>query len=214
VTPPDSIEVPEPRTHDTAARLVGRRVALRAVAVTDYDFLYDISMAPDNVVRWRFRGTTPSPEGFIQTLWQGVMAQFLIVRPSNGAPVGLITAYNTDPRSGTTHIALIVAPPYENQGWVMDAVPLFLGYLFDTWNLRKIYYETIEFNYARFASGLGTRFHVEGCLRDHEYHAGRYWHVYTLAVYREEWEQRAERVMPYVLGTTPPGARPGPGPDR
>jgi RimJ/RimL family protein N-acetyltransferase len=180
-------------------------VELRAVGAPDYDFLYIVAMAPSNVIRWRFRGSTPSPESFVQTLWQNVLAQFMIVRPTDGSPLGLITAYNTDPRGQTTHVALIIAPEYEKQGWVMDAIPLFLAYLFETWNLRKVYYDTIEFNYARFASGLNTRFHVEGCLKDHEFHDGSYWHVYTLAVYREEWAERAKRVMPYVLGSSRPG---------
>jgi RimJ/RimL family protein N-acetyltransferase len=198
-----SIDIPAPRAHDVAARLRGRRVALRPLTAQDYDFVYSISTAPENLVRWRFRGSTPSPEAFIQSLWQGVMAQFMITRPDDGAPVGLIYCYNTDPRSQTTHIAIIIAPEYERQGWVMDAFTLFIGYLFETWNLRKVYYETIEFNYAQFASGAGSHFHVEGCFKDHEFHAGQYWHIYTLAFYREEWLTMSDRTLAYVLGTPP-----------
>jgi RimJ/RimL family protein N-acetyltransferase len=208
-TTPIEIDVPAPRSYDTVARLRGRRVELRPVTIPDYEFLYNISLAPDNLVGWRYRGTTPSPEALVQSLWQNVLAQFMIVRPTDRSRVGLISAYNADLHNLTTRVALIVAPEYEQQGWVMDAVALFLGYLFETWNLRKVYYETIEFNYARFASGLNTRFHVEGCLKHHTFHAGQYWHVYTLAVYREEWAKRAERVLPYVLGASPPGMRPG-----
>jgi RimJ/RimL family protein N-acetyltransferase len=192
-------EIPEPRRYDNTPPLRGRHVQLRTIQLEDYGFLYEIATGPETISRWRYRGATPSPEAFSQSLWHGVLAQFVIIRPDSDERVGLVSAYNADFRHRTAHLALILAPQYDRRGWVMEASTLFLAYLFETWDFRKIYYESLEFNYARFASGAGKHFHVEGCLRDHEYHDGRYWHLYMLAVYRDEWRKLAEPVMSRIL---------------
>jgi RimJ/RimL family protein N-acetyltransferase len=187
VRPPSQMEVPEPRNHDASATLRGRRVHLRPVVPADYPALYRMATAPETIVRWRHRGVTPNPDTFGEALWQGVLSQFVIVRPSRSEPIGLIVAYNANLRHQTVAMALLVAPEYEKQGWIMDSTALFLVYLFETWPFRKVYYEMIEFNYARISSGAGRHFHIEGCLRDHEYHDSKYWHHYILAAYRDEY---------------------------
>lgn len=194
-----SAEIPKPRRHDGLPPLRARHVQLRPLQLEDYAFLYEIATAPETLTRWRYRGSTPSPDAFVQSLWQGVLTQFLILRPDTGDRVGAISAYNADFRHQIAHMAMIVAPKYERQGWVMESSTLFLAYLFETWSFRKVYYESLEFNYARFASGAGKHFHVEGCLRDHEFHDGRYWHLYVLAVYRDEWQKLAEPVLARIL---------------
>ena len=178
---------PTPRAHDDPPVLDGRRVKLRPVTPDDYRFLYEISTSTDNLVRWRYRGSTPAPEAFAQSLWQGVQAQFVIVRAGTSEPLGLIISYNADLRNQTVFMAIIIAPGLEGQGWVLDATALFLVYLFRTWPIRKVYYEMLEFNFARISSGAGRHFTVEGCLIDHEYHDGRLWNFYTLAVYRQQY---------------------------
>ena len=44
------------------------------------DALYRLSTDPAINFRWRFRGAYPTPENFEAALWQGVVAQFIVVR--------------------------------------------------------------------------------------------------------------------------------------
>jgi len=190
--------VPAPRGADAVPVLKGRHVQLRPVNGGDYPFLVALQTDPENLIRWRYRGTTPSPEQIIQTLWQGVLAQFLIVRADTYEPVGLVVGYNAEFRHNYIYLAMIVTPHCELRGWTFEANALFITYLFETFAFQKIYLDVIEFNYRKLASGAGTLFHVEGCLIDHEYHLGRRWHLYTLAIYRHEWPQILERVTPHL----------------
>jgi len=206
VSPPGSSEarnlpragVPAPRGADAVPVLEGRHVRLKPLDAGDYPFLIALQTAPENLIRWRYRGTTPSPEHILQTLWQGVLAQFLIVRTDTKEPLGLVVGYNAEFRHNYIYLAMIVTPDCELRGWTFEANALFISYLFETFAFQKIYLDVIEFNYRRLASGAETLFHVEGCLIDHEYHLGRRWHLYTLAIYRHEWPQILERVTPHL----------------
>lgn len=181
----------------------GRHLRLRPVTPMDYDFLYRTSMREEINWRWRHRGATPSLDQFVQSLWQGVMAAFLIEQKSTGRPMGLIFTYSPNFQHGFTYLGMLLAPEYKRAAWSMEAGALFLHYVFTTWNFRKVYMETLEFNFAQFRSGAGKYFDVEGCLRQHEYYQGRYWDYYLLAIYRDVWEKHARRVLPHILPRKP-----------
>jgi hypothetical protein len=91
---------------------------------------------------------------------------------------------------------MIVAPEHEMTGWSFEATALFISNLFETFGFYKLYFEMIEFNYRTLASGAGSLFHVAGCLQHHEQHLGQRWHLYTLAIYRDEWHDTLARVAP------------------
>jgi len=192
---------PAPRGVDAVPALRGRYVALRAVTTADYEFLLKLQTAPENMIRWRYRATTPSPELLVQSLWQGVLAQFLVTRIDTGEPIGLVVAYNPEFRHGYVSLAAIFEPAYENAGWTLEATAVLLAFLFESFPFRKVYLEVIEFNYERLASGAESIFHVEGCQRDHEFHFGRYWHQYVLAIYRDEFADLLARVAPELAAT-------------
>jgi RimJ/RimL family protein N-acetyltransferase len=188
--------VPAPRPADAVPRLEGRHVRLRAITAADYPYLLDLQMAPEQLVRWRYRGRTFSPEQMLQSLWQSVLCQFLIVRHDNAEPSGLVIAYNPEFRHQYAYLAMIVPPDNELAGWTFEAMAIFISHLFESFGFRKLYLEMIEFNYERVASGAGTLFHIEGCLRNHEYHLGRLWHQYLLAIYADEWGASIAEVAP------------------
>jgi RimJ/RimL family protein N-acetyltransferase len=131
-----------------------------------------------------------------------VLAQFLVVRSDTGEPVGLVACYNADFRHSYAYLAMIVAPQYEANGWPLEAAGVFLTYIFETFGFHKVYMESVEFNYRQLASGAGSLFHVEGCLRDHEYHLGQRWHQYTLAIYAQEWTETVGRLAPDLVPRT------------
>jgi RimJ/RimL family protein N-acetyltransferase len=60
---------------------------------------------------------------------------------------------------------------------------VFLNYVFNTWQLEKVYIEVAEYNFS-YMSGLNRLFVEEGRLRSHLYLAGRRWDLIILAVYK------------------------------
>jgi RimJ/RimL family protein N-acetyltransferase len=197
---PVTMVVPSPRAADAVPRLEGRHARLRAVTAADYPYLMELQTAPEQLIRWRYRGRTFSPEQMQQSLWQSVLTQYLVVREDNGEPSGLVVAYNPDHRHQYAWLAMIVPPDNELAGWTFEAMALFISHLFETFGFHKLYLEMIEFNYERVASGAGTLFHVEGCLRDHELHFGRRWHQYLLAIYADEWTTTIAKIAPWLVG--------------
>jgi RimJ/RimL family protein N-acetyltransferase len=194
--------------------LHGKRVALRPVEPADYDFILQLSTSPSITYRWRTRGTTPSPPDFQVMLWRGVLCQFLIVRSSDGEPLGLISAYNADFRNQTAYLAILMRDHRGGSIWTLDGIALFLNYLFANFDLRKVYAETSELSSWTFASGAGRYFEVEGTLREHEYYGGRYWDTYVLAFWRHDCEALLEKLLPTVMAESQPDTRPAPSPTR
>ncbi len=176
------------------SRLVGRSVRIRPVEARDYDFLFRLYTDGDHLVRYRLRGNTPSPDAFLRFLWDQVVAQF-IVENRDGRPIGLVSAFEPDFRNRFISIAACSVDEVQSSGLVLEGVALLVSYLFENFDLRKIYAESLESNYEQFAMGEGRLFEVEGRMREHEYIDGRYQDFVLLAIYREPWREQHERIF-------------------
>src|SRR5947209_7211007 len=101
---------------------IGRWTSLRVVVPQDFDFLYRLSLSDETLVRWRYRGSTPSPQQFQATLWEGVSAQFVIESASDRRPVGLAALYSMDHHGGTAFVATVVEPQMAGLGWPLEGL--------------------------------------------------------------------------------------------
>lgn len=162
-------------------------VHLRPVEPADYAalrrFELDLTLGP----RWRHRGSTPSPEAFVQSLWNGALAVYLVQGGHRPDPLGLVTAYGQDLQSGFAWVAAARFDPDDHPAPFLLGLQAFTDHLFATWPLRKLYAEVLAPNLAPFASAAGSLFEEEGVLRDHAYVEGRYVDQHLLALTRERW---------------------------
>ena len=195
VSSPETATRPDPASIRAAApRLQGRTVRIRPVDGRDYDFLYKLYSDGDHLVRYRLRGRTPSPEAFVHFLWEQVLAQF-IVETREGRTVGIVSSYEPDFRNRHVYVAACAVADYEATGLVLEGVALLVSYLFETFDLRKVYAESLEVNFAQFAMGEGRIFDVEGRLKEHEYVHGRYQDLILMAVFRDSWRHHHLRIF-------------------
>jgi RimJ/RimL family protein N-acetyltransferase len=169
--------------HPRPASLEGRLFGLRPLLPDDLGFLYALATNPTSGYRWRFRGAVPPLEVFQELLWQGVHVQFLVFDRETGAPVGHVVAYGADLHNGFAYVGLVMGPSLHGRGLAVEPLMVFNRYLFHTWNFRKLYLETSDFNFSQFASGEGRYFHTEARLKNHDYYANRYWDKLILAIY-------------------------------
>jgi RimJ/RimL family protein N-acetyltransferase len=169
-----------------------QRVRLRPINERDRAFLYELMTAPEAGGRVRFAGATPSPEKVAASLWDSVLAQFVIEGVSEGQPFGLVAITSANFRDGFAYVSALGLPAAQGPGLLIEAVLLAFNYAFLTWPFRKIYMESTEDSFQFFRSGLGRFFQEEGRLREHSFWNGRYVDVLILAVYREVWEREAE----------------------
>jgi RimJ/RimL family protein N-acetyltransferase len=165
----------------------GRRVRLREVQPSDYEYLYRLMSHPDVAWRWRYRGQAISFEAFTQVVERGTLAHFIVERLATGEPLGYLQAFDASLQWGWCHIGVVLDPAIALGGWAIEAPLLFLNYLFQMFELRKLYASVLEFNYEQFASFAGDRYHVEARLTNHEWHDGRWWDLFILALYQTDW---------------------------
>jgi len=193
---------PDPGGQPRAVTLTAGGFALRPMTPEHLPFLYALATSEQTGFRWRFRGAVPSQEAFQAALTQGVQTQFVVVFQETGEPAGEVVAYNVDHPNGTAYAAAVFRPDLMRTGLPVDAFLLFLRYLFQVWNFRKVYLEMPSYNFELIASGAGRWFEIEGRLRDFTYYAGAFWDEYILAIGRHHVEALSD--ASFV------GAAPGP----
>ncbi len=170
------------------------RVRLRPVELADYPFIKQLELAPDRLVAYRHRGTTPAPEAFAQRLWQGVLAQFVVEATGDRAPLGLVAAYSADFRHGNAQIAVVADGNDDaDAALVMEATEVFVDFLFATFNFNKLYAYVLEVNYPKFSRLVGPVVALEGVLRGHEFFEGQWVDTHVLAIHRATWADRPQR---------------------
>jgi acyl carrier protein/RimJ/RimL family protein N-acetyltransferase len=177
----------------------GPNVQLVPVTERDTDWLFQLCATGEHLVRFRMRAMTPSPELFRRFLWEQVVAQF-IVATHDGRPVGLVTCFEPNFRNRYAYLAAVADPQYEDSGLVLEGLTMLISYVFAQFDLRKLYAESLERDFERYASGGGRVFDIEGRLRDHEYVDGSYQDYIVSAVWRSTWREHHQR----ILGTVPP----------
>jgi RimJ/RimL family protein N-acetyltransferase len=172
-----------------------RRIRLRIITEKDSAFLYEVMTSVQSGGRVRFAGATPSPEKIAASLWEGVLAQFIIEGVSTEKPLGLVAITSPNFRDGFAYISAL--GPVETQGLGLIAEGVLLGfhYAFSTWPFRKIYMEATEESYRAFESGLGRFFVEEARLKEHVFWNGSFMDVLILAVYRETWARHAATML-------------------
>lgn len=193
-------------THASVAQvpdLVGRRVALRAPSVEDYDFLFDLEREPDQLVLYRARGVTYPPDNFAANLWQGVLVHFVVWRKETAEGLGLYTCYDADMRHGHAKLAVLARPDVRLTGWPAESAHLFLDYLFRVFPFHKLYMEVLDYNLPMLRIATASFVQEEGRLGGHHWHDGQRWDLRTFSIYRDAWEgyrqQQALRRQRFIM---------------
>jgi len=167
--------------------LAGQHVELVPLTRLDYDFLFRLEAMGPLATSYRFRGMTPSPEKFPEKVWQGVIAQFVMVWKSDQKRIGSVMCYGADYRNRYARIGGALVPDAPSP-YALEGFALFLDYVFAEFDFRKLYGETLECLSGCFASAIGPLIHEEGRLRGHEYFHGDYEDVLMFAIYADEWK--------------------------
>jgi hypothetical protein len=146
--------------------------------------------------RWRLRGTSISPSAFEQFLWQDVQTQMIAESTSMRDRLGLFQFFAHDPMSGHGHLSALVPSERMRSGWPVEALVMFADMIFETWDIRKLYFECMSLVADDFASAVGELLVEEGRLKAHHYWNDRYWDNCIYAMYRDTWRVHRHRLTP------------------
>lgn len=182
--------------------LASRRVQLRPIHEHDAHFIYELMSSPAAGGRVRFGGSTPSPDKVAATLWDSVLAQFIVTRRPSGQQIGLVAITSPDFRNGFAYVSAVGEAQWQGSGLIVEAAFLAFHYAFNTWPFRKIYMEATDDSFQAFKGGAGELFQEEGRLLDHVFWNGRYVDMVIVAVYRETWERLVPRFTRLLMQTS------------
>ena len=190
------------------AQISARGISLVPVTPDVVAALYEAELSPELGLRWRHGGRTPGPATFSAGLWSGVLAQFAIHDDTNDELVGITAAYDANLRNGTAQLAFAALPRYQRQGYAILGMALLIEFLFDTWPLRKLYAQSIDFNLSQFSTITTEYFTVEGHLVDDTFMNGRLWDKSILALTRDKWTETAQPWIDLIRGGPPHNPKP------
>jgi RimJ/RimL family protein N-acetyltransferase len=193
---------PPPPPNRSSPLMSTRRIRLRVITDRDSHFLYEMMTSPQSGGRVRFAGATPSPEKIASSLWESVLAQFIIEGIGSQKPLGLVAITSPNFRDGFAYISALGPTETQGLGLIAEGVLLGFHYAFSTWPFRKIYMEATEESYQAFKSGLGRFFVQEGQLKEHIFWNGRFIDLLLLAVYRETWAHHASTMLHRLHGSS------------
>ncbi|MEZ5205136.1 MAG: GNAT family protein [Acidimicrobiales bacterium] len=164
------------------------RVRLRPLVEEDLGPLYLASFDPVTANAWRYRGRTMSPTAFLDSVHEGVRAQYVVESVAGREAFGLVSAYDHSSHGLHCKVAFLRfgARPPGSGGAVIEGMLLFISHLFDTFPYRKVFAEVPDYNMGLFAEGLAQQ---EGVLRDYLFHAGHPADLHIVSFRRDQWEQ-------------------------
>ena len=198
---PSSVgEGPEGLRGAWGASLQGERVLLRPIHPQDYPALFEIETGPFLGTTWRQRGATPSYERFVASLFEGVLAQYIVVSRRTSTPRGYVTLYNANLGAGWAYVAAAKFDHEDRSGEILLGAALLIDYAFEGWPIHKLYAEVSGHNIGGFQSMIGRVFVEEARLTEHEYWGGCRWDSHILAVSRERWSRWRRVVIGHVKG--------------
>ncbi len=182
--------------------LVSTQVRLRPVEQRDMEDLYRAAIDPKSSVRWRFRGTIPSPQAFRDSFHAGTLTQLAVTDSRSDQLVGLVSAYSANHEAGYAYVAFYRADfKGPGGGHMTEGLCLFVDHLFRSWPFRKLYFEVPEYNLG-FLTDYGAEIaQEEGRMRGHAYFEGRYVDVAIIAAYREPFMKLADLWWHQILPT-------------
>lgn len=113
----------------------------------------------------------------------------------NEPPVGFVFSYNFNRTDGFLHTSVYIEPKNRDCLVGGEAGAVFYDYLFTHFPLRKIYANVFGYNVTSHDLLLSAGFVLEGDMKRHHYYAGEYHSMLTLALYRDEFYERAAPIL-------------------
>lgn len=118
------------------------------------------------------------------------LMQMIIYRKDNPElPIGTIYAYDYNPIDRNVSITIFLEKKFENLGIGVESIYAFSKYLFETFNLYKVYIEIYEYNKLSINTARRLKLSEEGRLLKHRLFNQQRWDILILAIYPTDLEK-------------------------
>lgn len=92
-----------------------------------------------------------------------------------------------------TERAFFLESSYQQAGWPLEGVLMFVDYVFRVFPLRKLYLESLRPVFDQYGSAVGRHLEVEGVLRDHDVLDGEFVDLVIASSTPAAWAKSRER---------------------
>ena len=131
----------------------------------------------------------------MESLWSGVLCQFVVEDTRRGLTRGTTVAYNADLNHGHCTVGVAMTADTLGTGLAVEAFLLLARHLFAVYRLRKLYMEVPEYNLRPLEGAIAPVLVEEGRLREHTYYGGQFWDRLYLAAYPNRLEPLIQRLL-------------------
>jgi len=170
--------------------LEGKRVLVRPAETKDLRLLYTWRNQADFIelcsARRRIVGYEEFVEEFHRDLDGDRHIQCVIERLKDQTTIGTVFSYNLNLVDGFVFVTIFVDEHYRRLGYSVEAMALFLDYLFTTLPLHKIYMEVYGYNDASLSVVRRAGFAQEACFKEHRYLDGKRHDLFRFALFRDK----------------------------
>lgn len=136
----------------------------------------------------------PSAEVFAALYAKEVSAQFTVERQDTDQVVGYVSFHHLDLSGRHVRASFLTDPATAGNGVGAEVILLTINYAFAMWNVRKIYFWTVEPDFKILHTSYDSD-HKEATLPEHLYDRGELRDVHIYAVYREYWEEHGADLL-------------------
>jgi RimJ/RimL family protein N-acetyltransferase len=186
----------------TQPSLYGSLVYLEPLSQRTLSDLYRWSTDTRSLLLWLNRRDLVTFDEFVsQTEWRlkhATLVQLIIHESGTETPVGTIFAYDASIGDGYAFGTIYIDEPYRRKRYGLQALCLFIDYLFTYFPLRKLYSDVYAYNIHSLSVMRAAGVVQEGCFREHRYHAGRYEDLYRFSLYARDWPAIRARCKSYI----------------
>jgi RimJ/RimL family protein N-acetyltransferase len=173
--------------------LTGNQVLLRPLTQQDFQALYEWRNDPEWLYLWSHPRRLVAYTEFVSNLEKSLRSEvdiwLLIISRETAQPIGFVYSYDTNAWDSFTFICMFLSPLARGNGAGKESGALFVRYLMDYFPLRKIYSDIFDFNLISQGFVRDYGFVQEGYFPSHRFYQGKYWGMYRLALYRDNWNE-------------------------
>lgn len=173
--------------------LSGKGISLAPLKEEHLPLLHEWESNPSSLYLWTIRKDILSESEWKEMFYSRLRSYFhvfLVILNSHDKPIGFIYSYDVNLVDGFVFVTTFLEPSSRKSGMGAKAGLLFCDYLFSYYPLGKVYCDVFEYNQDSLLALKTAGFLVEGTFKRHRFFRGRYYALYRLALYREEFYDR------------------------
>jgi RimJ/RimL family protein N-acetyltransferase len=166
--------------------LEARGVKLRPIAASDSDYLYEWRNTSSYRELFQGRRSIVRRDEFEHEQKNDASnrhQQFIVVHCAHQEIVGLVYSFSFNATDSTVMFGIFIKDSYQLTQCSAIATVLFIKYLFDDLNIRKVSVDIYSYNMKSLVPCKKLGFEEEGVFKEHRYLRGKFHDVHRLALF-------------------------------